>query len=96
MTEIVKQLYETGAFRDPASPQLIETRKAVIKHWMTIADMLHAQGATTLTGDVRHFAQHMPPLLTNKEMLGTRFAEHHQARRQAIAMRTDKSHERTR
>lgn len=63
MTEIVKQLHETGAFRDPARPRLIETRKAIVKHWMTIADALDARGETALADDVRHFVQNLPPVL---------------------------------
>jgi len=75
MTKIVKQLYETGTFRDPARPLLVETRRAIVKHWMAIADTLDAQGEITLAGDVRYFAQHLPPVLTHKEHLAKRFVE---------------------
>jgi hypothetical protein len=76
MTGIVKQLYETGTFQDPARPRLIETRRAVVKHWMTIADVLETQGEVELAGDVRHFAQNLPPVLTRNEHLAKRFVEH--------------------
>jgi hypothetical protein len=76
MTGIVKQFYETGTFQDPARPRLIETRRAVVKHWMTIADVLETQGEVELPGDVRHFAQNLPPVLTHKEHLAKRFVEH--------------------
>jgi hypothetical protein len=76
MTEIVKQLYETGTFRDPARPLLVETRRTIVKHWMTIADTLDAQGEITLAGDVRYFAQHLPPVLTHNEHLAKWFVEH--------------------
>jgi hypothetical protein len=75
VTEIAKELHETGTYRDPARPRLIETRRAVVKHWLTIADVLETQGEAKLAGDVRHFAQNLPPVLTHKEHLAKRFIE---------------------
>jgi hypothetical protein len=43
---------------------------------MTIADVLETQGEVELAGDVRHFAQNLPPVLTHKEHLAMRFVEH--------------------
>jgi hypothetical protein len=76
VAEIAKELHATGTYRDPARPRLIETRQAVVKHWMTIADALDAQGEIVLAGDVRSFARHLPPGLTQKELLATQFVDH--------------------
>jgi hypothetical protein len=53
MTEIAKELHATGTYRDPARPRLNETRRAIVKHWMTIADALETQGEIVLAGEVR-------------------------------------------
>jgi hypothetical protein len=49
-----EQLQQTGAFRDPARPRLIELRKSVVGHWMKIAETLDAQGEIALATDVRY------------------------------------------
>ena len=94
--DIVKQLRETGTFKDPARPRLIETRRAVVEQWATIADTLETQGETVLAGEVRYFAQHLPSVLTQKEMPAIQFVEHLEARRRETAARTERSHDRTR
>jgi hypothetical protein len=95
-TEIAKELRTTGTYKDPARPRLIETRRAVIENWMTIADALDAQGKIALAGDVRHFARHLPPVLTQKEVLATQFVDHLQAKRRETAAHLDRAHDRTR
>jgi hypothetical protein len=95
-TEIAKELRATGTYKDPARPRLIETRRTVIEHWMTIADALDAQGKIALAGDVRHFARHLPPVLTQKEVLATQFVDHLQAKRRETAAHLDRAHDRTR
>jgi hypothetical protein len=94
--KIAKELHETKTYRDPARPRLIETRRAVIEQWMTIADTLDAQGEIVLAGDVRRFAQKLPPVLTQKERLATQLVDHFQARGQDTTVDRDRSHERTR
>ena len=74
--EIMKQLHETGTFRDRARPRLVEIRRTVVAQWMTIADTLDAQGATALAGDVRQFVRSLPPTLTHKEMLAKQYLEY--------------------
>jgi hypothetical protein len=58
---------------------LLQTRKAVVSGWAGIADRLDAQGEIALAGDVRYFAQHMPPVLTDRERLAAEFVRHLQA-----------------
>jgi hypothetical protein len=73
---IAQELSQTGAVRDPAHVKLVTTRKEVVANWMKAADMLDAQGEIALAGDVRYFANHLPPVLTDKEKLARRFIRH--------------------
>lgn len=66
----------TGTVRDPARPRLLETRKAVIANWNATADLLDAQVESTLASEVRYFARHLPPVLTDRERLATQFLRH--------------------
>jgi hypothetical protein len=70
---IAQELSQTGAFRDPAHSRLVESRKAVVANWMKTADALDAQGEIILASDVRYFANHLPPVLTDKEKLARQF-----------------------
>jgi hypothetical protein len=79
--DIAKELAQTGTIRDPARTKLIETRKAIIATWMNTADALDAQGDVVLAGDVRHFANHLPPVLTDKERLAIEFLSHRKRQR---------------
>ena len=80
---IAQELSQTGAVRDLARAKLIETRKAVIASWMKTADVLDAQGELTLAGDVRYFANHLPPVLTDKQKLAQRFIRQIRTQRSA-------------
>ena len=83
VTAIAQELSQTGAVRDLARAKLIETRKAVVASWTKIADVLDAQGELTLASDVRYFANHPPPVLTDKEKLARRFIRHIKMQRSA-------------
>ncbi len=83
VTEIAKELSQTGAIRDPARGKLIETRKTIFASWMQTADALDAQGEVVLAADVRYFARHLPPVLTDKERLAGEFLRHRQSSRVA-------------
>jgi len=80
---IAQELSRTGAVRDPAHGKLITTRKEVVANWMKAADMLDAQGEITLAGDVRYFANHLPPVLTDKQKLAQQFIRHIKMQRSA-------------
>jgi hypothetical protein len=67
LASVVKELKETGTIRDPNRKKLLETREAVIHSWMCAADLLDRQGEVSLAGDVRYFAKHLPPVLTDRE-----------------------------
>jgi hypothetical protein len=66
---VATELSNTGTIRDPAHSRLVETRRAVVAGWMGVAATLDAQGEITLAGDVRYFAKHLPPVLTDRERL---------------------------
>jgi NAD dependent epimerase/dehydratase family enzyme len=72
---IATELAKNGRFSEPARAKLVETRKAVVANWMKIADTLDGQGEVILAGDVRYFAKHLPPALTDTERLAAKFAQ---------------------
>ena len=78
---IAQELSQTEAVRDPALEKLITTRKEVVANWMKAAKMLDAQGEIALAGDVRYFANHLPPVLTDREQLATDFIRYVKAQR---------------
>jgi hypothetical protein len=49
-----------------------------------------------LATDVRRFAQHLPPVLSQKERLAAHFVQHLHAKGRGTATDPDLSHERTR
>jgi hypothetical protein len=73
VTEIAKELSRIGAVADPARERLLETRKSLLSAWMKTADVLDAQGEVILAGDVRYFAKHLPPVLTDRQRLAAHF-----------------------
>jgi hypothetical protein len=76
VTSIAKELSTTHTIRDPARTRLAESRKAVIAGWMSIAAKLDVQGEIVLAGEVRWFAKHLPPALTDRERLAMDFLRH--------------------
>jgi hypothetical protein len=73
---VVRELSTTGTVRDPAHAKLQETRSAVMAGWMRIAETLEHQGEIVLAGDVRYFAKHLAPVLTDRERLAQEFIRH--------------------
>ena len=100
VNDVVTELRANGAIRDPARDRLIETRKAVVSAWMSTAEQLEAQGDVELGREVRHFARHLPPVLTDKERLAIQLLQHVRAQRaQSVDNRESarqRDHERTR
>lgn len=87
---IVRELKQTKTISDPARAQLLETRKTVVAGWNAIAAKLEAQGEIVLGGDVRYFAKHLPPVLTDRERLATQFIRFLQAKQAARTPRDDR------
>jgi Relaxase/Mobilisation nuclease domain len=93
--EIATELSKTGTVTDPARATLLKTRKAVISGWLGVAAALDGQGQLELAGDVRYFAQHLPPVLTDRERLAQDFIRHLKARTSSQTRREDTARDRT-
>jgi hypothetical protein len=76
VTAVAKQLVQTGSLNDPARSKPLDTRTSVVGGWLQIADKLDLQGEITLAADVRYFARHLPPVLTDGEAIAVKFAQH--------------------
>ena len=87
VTMIATELAKHGSFSEPTRAKVVETRKAVVANWMKIADTLDRQDEVILAGDVRYFAKHLPPALTDTERLAVRFAQHFASTRNASRAR---------
>jgi hypothetical protein len=72
MIGVATELYRSGTVDGPA-PQRLETRKSLVSAWMKAAEVLDAQGEVILAGDVRYFAQHLPPVLTDRQRFAAQF-----------------------
>ena len=66
---IAAELARSGTVEDPARARLLETRKSLVSTWMRAAEVLDEQGEEILAGDVRYFAMHLPPVLTDRQRL---------------------------
>jgi hypothetical protein len=79
---IAQELSRSRTIADPARERMLETRKALVSTWMKAADVLDAQGEIILAGDVRYFASHLPPVLTDRQQLAAQFIRFTQQERQ--------------
>jgi hypothetical protein len=73
--EIQSQLFplptDWGAgVRISRGAKLLETREAITHGWLDVADALDARG------EVRHFARHLPCILTDKERVAAALIQH--------------------
>jgi hypothetical protein len=73
---IARELKKTGSIRDSARIRLVQTRKALLAYWATIADSLDAQGEVLLAGEVRQFAARLPLVLTDRERVAALIVRH--------------------
>ena len=70
---IAQELSRSRTIVDPARERLLKTRESLVSTWMKAADVLDAQGEIILAGDVRYFAKHLPPVLTDRQRLAKQF-----------------------
>lgn len=89
LDEIERELSRSQIISDPARRQLLETRKAVVAGWNALAARLEAQGEVALGGDVRYFAKHPPPVMTDRERLASELIRIAQVQRSARTPRDD-------
>jgi len=80
---IATELSRTGTVEDPARARLLETRKTLVSAWMRAAEVLDAQGEEVLAGEVRYFAKHLPPALTDRQRLAAEFLRFKEQQRRA-------------
>ena len=73
MIGIATELARTGTVEDPARGRLVETRKSLVSVWLRAAEVLDAQGEEILAGEVRYFAKHLRPVLTDRQQLAATF-----------------------
>ena len=73
MIGIATELGCYGTVEDPARTRLVETRKSLVSAWLRAAEVLDAQGEEILAGEVRYFAKHLPPVLTDRQRLAAQF-----------------------
>jgi hypothetical protein len=90
---VKEELSATGTVSDPARPRLLKTRNAIVAAWDAVASKLESEGDLILAGDVRYFARHLPPVLTDRERLAAKMLELTSARKDRVR---DRILERTR
>jgi hypothetical protein len=81
MIGIATELYRSGTVEGPAAHTL-ETRKSLVSTWMKAAEVLDAQGEVILAGEVRYFATHIPPVLTDRQRFAAQFIRFKEQQRQ--------------
>jgi hypothetical protein len=92
---IVRELSETQTVSDPARAQLLNTRRAVIGAWNAVAIKLEGQGEIVLGADVRYFAMHLPPVLTDRERLAVQLVQAAKAKNREGTQKDDPVRDRT-
>lgn len=92
---VKRELSATRTISDPARARLLETRKAVVAAWNAVASTLEAQGDFVLGGDVRYFARHLPPVLTDRERLADELLRRARAKRPDRTREHDRVRDRT-
>jgi hypothetical protein len=83
--EVVGELKQGKPIHDPARAKLLETRKAVVKGWMAVAQQLDRQGESKLAQEVRVFVEQMPPVKTDKEWIAEQLLRQPKSRREPEA-----------
>jgi hypothetical protein len=90
---VVVDVYDGNDMRDPAHDKLIQTRKTLVGHWMTAADILDKQGEITLARGARTFAKRLPQVLTDREGLTVDYVRHKQEQAKTNSHRDTKVNE---
>ena len=76
VASVATELTKSGTIRDPARAKLLDARKGIVEGWNQVATVLDAQGEVVLAGEVRHFAMHLPPVMTDRERLAAELIQH--------------------
>ena len=92
---VVRELSQAQTISDPARVRLLKTREAVVAGWNAVAAKLESQGEIVLGGEVRYFAMHLPPVLTDRERLAAELLPYAKERRSARTRGDDRVRDRT-
>ena len=92
---IVRELSQSKTISDPARARLLEIREAVAAGWNAVAAKLESQGEIVLGGQVRYFAMHLPPVLTDRERLAAELIQFAKEKRSARTRGDDWGRDRT-
>ena len=84
MIGIATELARSGTIEETARAKLLETRKSLVSAWMKAAEVLDEQGEEILAGEVRYFAKHLPPVLTDRQHLPTQFLRFRDQQRRRV------------
>ena len=95
LDDVVRGLRDPRYPPDPARAKLLETRKAIVQGWTSVAEKLEAQGEIELGGHVRYFAMHLPPVLTDRERLTQQFMRFVKTQRSAQTKKDSRVRDRT-
>jgi hypothetical protein len=91
MIGVATELYRSGTVEGPAA-QRPETRKSLVSAWMKAADVLDAQGEVIVAGEVRYFAMHLPPVLTDRQRFAAQFIRFKEQQRRLKLEAPERSH----
>ena len=92
---VKRELIATRSISDPARARLLETRKAVVDAWNTVASTLEAHGDVQLGDQVRYFVRHLPPVLTDRERLAVEMIQRARAKKPDRTREDDRIRDRT-
>ena len=92
---VVRELSQAQTISDPARARLLKTREAVVAGWNAVAAKLEAQGEIVLGGEVRYFAMHLPPVLTDRERLAAELLQYAKESRSARTRGDERVRDRT-
>jgi hypothetical protein len=92
---VKRELIATRTISDPARPRLLETRKAVVDAWNTVAAQVEAQGDVQLGDEIRYFVRYLPPVLTDRERLAVEIIQRARAKRPDRTREDDRVRDRT-
>jgi hypothetical protein len=87
---IVRELSQTKTISDLARPRLLKTREALVPGWNEVAAKLESQGEIVLGGQLRYFAMHVPPVLTDRGRLAAELIQFAKERRSASTRGDDR------
>src|SRR5438067_4968177 len=72
---VASELLNGKLHAEPGKSKLIETRKEVERSWRAIGDILTAQGHPELAAQIHRFLAQLPPLRTERELIGEQIRE---------------------